>query len=302
MTNSTQISVLSAQFPVSLSIRQNLETILGMLDHAQPGDMVVFPEGSVSGYSHDLSFLDEINQQELQAALERLRGEARKRGIHLWAGSCTLAGNRWFNSAFGFTPEGETHIYRKINLATHERGVLTPGVDLPVFLLATSEGLVTVGIQICREIRYPEQWGWLARQGAQVILHLNNAVGDDSYQLVWRSHLVSRAAETQRFVVSVNNAAPQQVSPTIVVAPDGQVLAEVVSAGCEFFRVGLDLSRVSNWYLDQCRPDVVAIEAPKEDERRRIVKSMDIAKIQIDFKELQNNPTLFEDANFNART
>jgi len=49
--------------------------ILGLLDHAQPGAIVVFPEGSVSGYSYDLSFLDEIDQQELQAALERLRDD-----------------------------------------------------------------------------------------------------------------------------------------------------------------------------------------------------------------------------------
>jgi len=147
-------------------------------------------------------------------------------------------------------------------LAHHERGVFNPGDSLPVFSLTTPSGIIKIGVQLCREIRYPEQWGWLARQGAQVILHLNNAIGDDRHQPVWRSHLVSRAAETQRFVLSVNNAAAQQICPTIALAPDGCVLAEIVSAEAEVCRVELDLSLVSNWYLDQNRADVVTIAPP----------------------------------------
>jgi hypothetical protein len=93
------------------------------------------------------------------------------------------------------------------------------------------------------------------------MLHLNNAVGDDSWQPVWKSHLVSRAAETQRFVLSANNAATRQVCPTLAVAPDGQVMGEVVSEKLEFLRLALDLTRVSNLYLDQRRTDVVAIKS-----------------------------------------
>lgn len=126
-----------------------------------------------------------------------------------------------------------------------------------MFELPTSHDPVSVGVQICRELRFPEQWAALARRGAQVILHLNNAIGDDRDRSVWKSHLVSRAAETQRFVISANNATPQQTSPTLVVAPDGQVMGEVVSARVETLRVELDLSRVSNWYLDQSRTDIV---------------------------------------------
>ena len=123
------------------------------------------------------------------------------------------------------------------------------------------DGKILIGVQICRELRFPEQWAWLARQGAQIMLHLNNAIGDSSFQAVWKSHLVSRAAETQRFVLSANNAAAEQVSPTIAIAPDGQVIGEIVSAELGVLRTTLDLSRVSNVYLDQSRTDVVAIRA-----------------------------------------
>ena len=93
-------------------------------------------------------------------------------------------------------------------------------------------------------------------------MHLNNAVGDDYYQQVWRSHLVSRAAETQRFVLSVNNAAAEQICPTIALAPDGHALTEITSAGTQILRVELDLTLVSNWYLDQSRADVVMVAPP----------------------------------------
>jgi predicted amidohydrolase len=112
-----------------------------------------------------------------------------------------------------------------------------------------------VGIQMCRELRFPEQWASLARSGAQVILHLNNANGEDRYQSVWKSHLVSRAAETQRYVLSANAAAEKQVCPTLAIGPDGMVMDEIISAETAAMRVTLDLAKVSDWYLSQSRMD-----------------------------------------------
>ena len=255
---SMSINIVVAQFPVSLSISRNLEAMGGVLENTQPGDMVVFPEGCVSGYATDLSFLDAIQPAELQAALNYLQQEAVQRSITVWAGACIQENGRWFNTAYGFTPAGTTHVYHKINLANHERGTFTPGDRLPTFKIDTGAGMLTVGVQICRELRFPEQWGLLARGGAQVFIHLNNAVGADRYQPVWKSHLVSRAAETQRFVASANNAASQQISPTILIAPDGQVLGEIVSGEAKILRGTLDLAQVSNFYISQSRRDVVA--------------------------------------------
>jgi predicted amidohydrolase len=176
----------------------------------------------------------------------------------LWVGACIQDDRRWYNAAYGFTPQGKTYIYHKINLATHERGTFSAGAELPLFELDTPAGSVLAGVQICRELRFPEQWKALARRGAQIILHLNNAVGVDRSQSVWRSHLISQA-ETQRFVISANNAAPQQGSPTMAVAPDGLVMGEIVSDQLKTLRVELDLAQVANWYLEQSRTDVVEI-------------------------------------------
>ena len=255
------LTAIVAQFPVSLSIQRNLEIIDSVLEQTNAGDWVIFPEGSLSGYSTDATFLKQINHQELIGGLRHIQKESERRKINVWVGACINNDGKWFNTAHGFSADGKTQVYRKINLANHERGIFSTGNNLPVFELNTPDGKVIVGIQLCRELRFPEQWGWLARCGAQIILHLNNAVDDDTFQSVWKSHLISRAAETQRFVLSANNAAPKQVSPTIAVAPDGQVMGEIVSAELDILRVELDLSKVSNWYLDQSRTDVVAIKS-----------------------------------------
>ncbi len=255
------ITAVIAQFPVSLSIPRNLEVMDSVLEQTNPGDLVIFPEGSVSGYSTDISFLKRINQSDLSAGIEHLRVAAQERQINIWAGSCVNREDKWLNAAYGFLADGKTYVYYKINLANHERGIFSTGDSLPIFELNLPEGKVRLGIQICRELRYPEQWAWLARHGAQIFLHLNNATGDRSFQPIWKSHLVSRAAETQRFVLSANNAAAEQVSPTIAIGPDGKVLGEVVSSELEILRVELDLSKVSNLYLDQSRTDVIAIKS-----------------------------------------
>ena len=259
-----KLTALVAQFPVSLSIQKNLESIHAILSQAHPGDLVVCPEGSLSGYDTDTSFLKLINNAELMAGKTHLQAEAAARKINLWVGACVNHDGQWFNAAWGFFADGRSVVYHKINLATHERGIFSAGNQLPVFELQTPDGKIMLGGQICRELRFPEQWRWLAQHGAQVFLHLNNAIGVTTPQPVWRSHLVSRAAENQRFVLSANNAAPRQISPTIAVAPDGQVIGEIVSAEPGILRIELDLSKTSAMYLNQCRNDVIAVHDTRQ--------------------------------------
>jgi predicted amidohydrolase len=254
------ISALLVQFPVSLSVSENVKAIEQALNHAHPGELVLCPEGCVSGYSRDLTFLHKIDRKVVEDSLSELEIQARRRGIHLWVGAVVNEEGAWRNAAFGFTPQGQMHTYYKVNLASHERGTFLAGCGLPLFSLEFEGGPMTVGVQICRELRFPEQWGWLARQGAQVILHLNNAIGNSRNRTVWRSMLVSRAAETGRFVLSANNGAEGRQGPSMAVAADGQLLGEIAHRGTATLRVSLDLTQVSNWYLDQCRKDIVAIQ------------------------------------------
>jgi predicted amidohydrolase len=258
------VTIQAAQFPVLPSIDANLALMEEIIAQSNPGDLIVFPEGAVSGYSTDLAFFDGLDSSKVKEGLEFLHQLACTHRVQVWAGACYQEAGHWLNTAWGFTPDGEQFTYRKINLANHERGKFTPGDELPVFEVKMSGEVVKIGVQICRELRYPEQWGWLARQGAQLFLHLNNATGAARVQPVWKSHLVSRAAETQRFVVSVNNAHKEQNCPTLVVSPMGEVLGDVVSGEAVIVRVAIDISQVSNFHLSQCRSDIVRINYAKD--------------------------------------
>ena len=252
-----KVSTLVAQFPVTLDIQHNLDLILSILSKAKPHTLAIFPEGALSGYTEDTKFLGEIDRQLLAIAMCKLREFVVQSQIHLIFGSCLIENGKWYNAAIYYGPRQEQFIYRKVNLATSERDVFTAGSELSLLQLDLNSRSLKLGIQLCREIRFPEQWQYLARQGAEMFVYLTNAVGDATQAPVWRSHLISRAAENQRFVLCANNAHAAQKCPSIIVTPTGSVAWEICSSERKVKHYLLDLSAISNWYLSQSRLDLL---------------------------------------------
>jgi predicted amidohydrolase len=263
-----QVSVLVAQFPIALDINENLREIHNVLSRAEPDDLVVLPEGALSGYDEDPTFLRDVDTAVLGDSLRRLRDDVSRGRLHLVFGSCLCEEGRWYNAGLYFGPRGERSIYRKINLAHRERGAFSAGSELGIIQISLATGPLKLALQLCREIRFPEQWGYLARAGAEVFAFLTNALGDERMAPVWRSHLVSRAAENQRFVLAANNAGREQKCPSLIAAPSGEVLWETLSPAAAVARRTLDLSEVSDWYLSQSRQDVVALVGRTPDPAR----------------------------------
>jgi predicted amidohydrolase len=56
-----ELSVLIGQFPIKHDIKENLKNILSILEESEKDDLVVLPEGALSGYSDDISFLKNID-------------------------------------------------------------------------------------------------------------------------------------------------------------------------------------------------------------------------------------------------
>ncbi|MBL4937007.1 hypothetical protein JK636_14730 [Clostridium sp. YIM B02515] len=50
-----ELSVLIGQFPIKHDIKENLKNILFILGKSEKDDLVVLPEGALSGYSDDIS-------------------------------------------------------------------------------------------------------------------------------------------------------------------------------------------------------------------------------------------------------
>lgn len=105
-------------------------------------------------------------------------------------------------------------------------------------------GGVNIGIQICREVVFPEPWLHLKRQGAQIIFHINNAI--KPYDQTWEHILITRAIENRVFVCSVNNAAVPQKLTSYLIAPSGHVLLRADEQVEQTLVRTIDLSEVQD--------------------------------------------------------
>jgi predicted amidohydrolase len=246
------LNVLIAQVPAVWDVDANLATLRQVLAESRPGDLVLLPEGALSGYDEVLVLPD---ADDLRAGIRTAARLAGRHRVHLLCGSLLPAGDGWYNAALLLSPGREPQIYRKINLAMNERGRLKAGDHLPTFAIDGA----TAGVQLCREIRFPEQWQHLAASGAQFFAYLTNAANPREAPGVWRSHLISRAAENNRFVLATNIAHPNQHCPSMIISPRGEVLAELPAGSPGTIRHTIDLKESSDWFLNQRRRDVVAV-------------------------------------------
>ncbi|MEV6601160.1 carbon-nitrogen hydrolase family protein [Actinoplanes sp. NPDC051346] len=272
------MSVMIAQVPATWNVDANLATVRQVLDETRAGDVVVMPEGMLSGYGEDLTRLDAMDPAAVQHAVAETAAIAERKQVHLFCGSLLPSDGGWCNAGLFFSAHGGYQVYRKINLAMNERGRLHSGDHLPTIDIPQPGGPVTAGVQLCREIRFPEQWQYLASAGAQLFVYLTNAANTGEAEGVWRSHLISRAAENQRFLASANIAHPDQHCPSMVVSPRGEVLGELPPGRADLLRQTLDITQAGDWYLGQRRQDVLSLayhgDAPpsRDSARRRTVR------------------------------
>ncbi len=255
-------SVVGAPFPTTFDVNENLQHMLALLADCQAHELVVFPEGALTGYSSDIAFVQEIDLQQVDEALVHLHQVACQRDLHVFVGAIRRDDHGWRNQAHYLSPTGPSKVYDKVNLASHERGHLVPGNRLLVAAVDLPQGILRVGVQLCRELRFPETWRMLADAGAELFVYLTHATEDAVHQPVWRSHAVSRAAENQRWLVGVNAAHPAQLCPSLIVRPDGMVLEEIVSEKAGLIRAEIDTALVSNWYLNQRPTDLAGLDLP----------------------------------------
>ena len=251
--------VVVAQTPVTWDIGQNLAAITAGLDGTAPGEIVVLPEACLSGYDDDLSRLDHLDPDSIRSGFDSLAELAKGKGIHLFCGSLLFELGAWWNAAVYLSPNGRRWVYRKVNLATHERGRRAAGAALPPHPLHQDGGSLTGGVQLCREVLFPEQWQHLAAAGAELFIYLTYAANPAVPAGVWRSHLISHAAANQRFVIAANVADPRQHCPSVIISPRGEILGELPAGRAARLAAVIDTGQVSDWYLGQRRTDVLQL-------------------------------------------
>lgn len=187
--------------------------------------------------------------------------------IYLLAGSLLeqIPGSlKVYNTSLLMAPSGNTIArYRKIHLfdvdlangvSLRESETRAPGETVVV---GSGNELCTMGLSICYDLRFPELYRALARQGAQIVF-VPSAFTAYTGEAHWESLIRARAIENQLYVI-----APAQFGDTpnsfkthghsMIVDPWGKILAELTdSAGIVVAEIDLD-------YLAKVRAELPAL-------------------------------------------
>jgi predicted amidohydrolase len=256
-TASTTIRVAGAQIPVSLDIADNRGAILRSIEAAarDKADILVTPEGSLSGYTH------EFDQGGVAKALEDICRAARAHALGLALGTCFIEGDgKCYDQLRFYDAEGS---YLGFHSKTLTCGTLNRPFrgEIEHFSVAPLRTFVIKGIP-CGGLICNDLWAnpgytptpdthlsqQLAASGARIVFHSVNGDRDGSpWSTVstWNYHesnLELRARAGKLFIVTVDNCAPTNVScssPGGVVGPDGTWLVRAPRQGEHVFVFGV---------------------------------------------------------------
>lgn len=246
---SDTLSLIAAQVPPRLiseplsAFADEVSAALAEHPHAQ---LLIFPELHLFGDGAP----DLQRTQALREAAEPLNGPrveglrtiAREAGIWLVPGSlCELGpAGELFNTQIIISPEGSiVGAYRKI-FPWRPSEPYDPGAE---FTTADLDDIARVGLNICYDAWYPETVRQLAWMGAEVIINVVKTTTEDRAQELVLAR--ANAIVNQVFMVSVNCAGPVGMGRSIIVGPEGDVIAESTGADAELLCVELDLTAIA---------------------------------------------------------
>jgi len=224
--------------------------------------------------------LSTISEAPEEPSLARLRDLARELSIVLHVGSLAvrLPGDRVANRAFVIAPSGDIlATYDKLHMfdvdlgdgeAYRESSLYEAGRNAVV---ADAE-LARIGVSICYDVRFPQLYRALAREGAE-LLAVPAAFTRTTGQAHWEVLLRARAIESGAFVVAAAQGGRHQDGRTtwghsMIVSPWGTVLA-VIDDEPGFVAADIDLKEVREARsripaLTHDRPFDVVTEHPGE--------------------------------------
>ncbi|MFT4265130.1 MAG: carbon-nitrogen hydrolase family protein [Nocardioides sp.] len=211
-------------------------------------DLLVYPELHLFGTDPGLSGPDrdallwESAVRRDSALLGEVGALAAETGTWLLPGSiCELGDDgRLYNTALLFSPDGAlAAAYRKVfPWRPHEPYAI--GTE---FVVTDLPGLGRVGMSVCYDAWFPEVTRQLAWMGAELVLNVVKTTTDDRAQELVLAR--SNSIVNQVFTVSVNCSGPEGRGRSLIVGPEGDVLAESPIADADVLEVTLDLDDVT---------------------------------------------------------
>ena len=228
------IAIAVAQFAPGSDKAENLAAIrrLAATAAARGAQLVVFPE-------YSSFFTPELGQAALDAA-EPLDGPfvdgvaevGDALGVHIVAGMLerTDDPSRFSNTIVAIAPGvgvearyRKTHLYDAFGQRESDWVVAGPIEEPQTFTI----GQLTVGIQTCYDLRFPEVTRRIVDAGAEVVLVPSEWVRGPLKEQHWRTLVTARAIENTVYVAAADQAPPIGVGNSMIVDPMGVELATI---------------------------------------------------------------------------
>jgi predicted amidohydrolase len=202
-----------------------LEEIAALPGHP---DLVVLPEAFARDFGEPGSDLSAFAEPLDGPFAQRLRALSSSTGSAWLAGMFETAddASRPLNTLL-LADHERLAAYRKIHLydsfGYQESDTVSPGAIEPVVVDVRG---FPVGLMTCYDLRFPELARALAERGAEVVVVPAAWVAGERKVEHWRTLLRARAIENTVWVVAVGQPGPRYTGHSMVVAPDGDVVAE----------------------------------------------------------------------------
>jgi len=232
MTTHGIITIASCQFPVAGDIRANAEWIRRQMTEAAENnaDIVHFSECALSGYAGtDFFTFDDYDWGLLKDKTLDIMALAAKLGIWVVLGSShplTLP-NKPHNCLYLITPEGRlADRYDKRFGTEGDLQYYTPGDRSVLFTLNG----VRCALLICFDLRFPEVYRDLYKQGVQCIFQsFYNArqTGQSVHSQIMRQTMQTHAACNHFWISMTNSSAWFSPYPSCFIQPDGRIIDQM---------------------------------------------------------------------------
>lgn len=250
--NEMILRVSVAQLPVSADIARNTALICQAIDRAaqEKADILLMPEGSLSGYTHA------FDEARLRTALNEVTALARRRQVGLALGTCfreedgVLYNQLRFYTAAGTYLGFHSKILRCKNMLEPEQAGEVDYFGERELKVFDFDG-VRIGGLICNDLWANPAWTpmpdlhltrQLAKMGARIIFHAVNGGRDGGpwSEVTWQYHeanLRLRAQADQLWIVTVDSCTPMHLpcsAPSGVVDPQGNWVCRLEPLGEQF--------------------------------------------------------------------
>lgn len=197
---------------------ENLALALNLIRNTE-AELMVFPEMWPIGYASFDRYKAEAEPLD-GPLVQTLQQAARDKGCYLAPGSFAESRDgKLYNTTMLINPDGDIMgVYRKIHVfgyQSEEKDIVSEGGS-PV-VIETPFG--KVGLAICYDLRFPELFRYMAKNGAQMFIV--PASWPQARLRAWELFVTARAHENLAWCLACNAHAS-----SLAVAPTGEVLAK----------------------------------------------------------------------------